>query len=419
MKDKPLLGITAVVAAVSVVVACGGTGKHDAPSPAAATTAPAAQVAATGTTVSSTTKAARAYRAQVVKAADAWLASLTAAQRKTATYDFGNTTAKEQWSNFPAFFKPRTGVAYTDMSAAASKAGRTLARAVLSKQGYKQYSDTRQADNYLGVTDSGAGPGGNGGGPPNGGTGGPPNGGTGTAPSATPTASAVATPTPTAVTTTSPAATVPAGGATGNFGQGNFYISVFGSPSNKQAFMVSFNGHHMSFNITFQAKQLANTPEFSGVEPSDFTLNNEHYQPMKLEADAAFALLPKLPSQAKLSQSFDDVLVGPQKDGQFPTTHSGVKVTALSAAARKQVTALIRAYVGDVPDAIAKPLMARYEKQYAKTYVAYAGSTVDAPGTYIRIDGPQAWIELAVQSTDKGSSHYHSVYRDKLHDYGA
>jgi hypothetical protein len=71
-----------------------------------------------------------------------------------------------------------------------------------------------------------------------------------------------------------------------------------------------------------------------------------------------------------------------------------------------------------VPPAISKPLIARYEKQYSRTYISYAGGTTDAPGTYLRIDGPQAWIEFAVQKSDKGSSHYHSVYRDKRHDYG-
>src|SRR3954451_23088083 len=124
---------------------------------------------------------------------------------------------------------------------------------------------------------------------------------------------------------------------------------------------------------------------------------------MKAEAAAVFGLLPKLPSAAKLTQSFDDVLVGPQKDGQFPSTHNGVKVSSLPASQQRYITDLITAYVGDVPPAIAKPLIATYKKQYSSTYVAYAGGTTDTPGTYIRIDGPQAWIELAVQSTDKGA----------------
>jgi Protein of unknown function (DUF3500) len=48
----------------------------------------------------------------------------------------------------------------------------------------------------------------------------------------------------------------------------HYYISVFGTPSKAKLFMVSFNGHHMSFNITFGSARLANTPEFTGVEPS-------------------------------------------------------------------------------------------------------------------------------------------------------
>jgi hypothetical protein len=328
-----------------------------------------------------------------VKATKAWLKTLTAAQGKTAKYSFDNTAAKQQWSNFPAFFKPRTGVSYKEMSATSTLAGLALVKTTLSRQGYKQYADTRKADDYLGATDTGGGPGG-------------PGGGT-----ATP------TPTPVPSSATSPPAT--SGNGNGNFGRNNFYISVFGTPSRTKPFMVSFNGHHTSFNITFNSARLANTPQFNGTEPSSFILDKKGYKPMKLEEAAVFGLLPKLPNAAKLSQSFDDVLVGPQKDGQFPTTHSGVKVTSLPKSTQKYVTQLITAYVGDVPPAISKPLIARYEKQYSRSYVAYAGGTKNTPGTYLRIDGPQAWIEFAVQSTDKGSSHYHSVYRDKKHDYGA
>ena len=321
----------------------------------------------------------------MISATNAWLKTLTSAQRDTATYDFDDTASKQQWSNFPAFFKPRTGVAYKDMSAAATKAGLALVKAVLSSQGYKQYSDTRNADDYLGATDSGGGP--------------------GRASSANTSGR------------TSPAASARDGN--GQFGRNNFYISVFGTPSATQPFMVSFNGHHLSYNLTFGATAIGNTPQFNGTEPSKFVLDKTTYEPMKQESDAVFGLLSKLPAAAKLNQSFDDVLVGPQKDGQFPAEQSGVKVSDLPAAAQKYVTDLITAYIGDLPPAVSKPLIAKYKSQYAKTYVSYAGGTTDTRGTYLRIDGPQAWIEFAVQSTDEGSSHYHSVYRDKQHDYGA
>jgi len=78
------------------------------------------------------------------------------------------------------------------------------------------------------------------------------------------------------------------------------------------------------------------------------------------------------------------------------------------------VTKLITAYVGDVPAAISQPFIATYEKQYASPYVAFSGGRTDKPQTYIRLHGPP----VCVQTTDKGSSHDHFVYRDKLHDNG-
>src|SRR3954465_10514044 len=379
MNHKPLIAATLAIAGGSAALACGSGSSN------AGTTTPTPAVTTAATSGGgSSTASSRKYRAQVVAATNAWLKTLTAAQKKTATYAFSENRSKQQRANFPAFFKPRTGVAYKDMSTASTAAGLALVKTVLSSQGYKQYGDIRHADDYLGATDSGGGPGGG-----------------------------SATPAPT------PAGGVTAGDGNGQFGRNNYYISVFGTPSASTPFMVSFNGHHMTFNLTFGSARPANTPEFTGVEPSSFTIDNTAYTPMKQEAAAVFSLLPKLPAAAKLSQSFDDVLVGPQKDGQFPGKHRGVQVNSLPAAERKLVTDLITAYVGDVPPAIAKPLIATYEKQYANTYVSYAGGTTDKPGTYIRIDGPQAWIEFAVQSTDKGASHYHSVYRDKKHDYGA
>src|SRR4051794_28014444 len=110
---------------------------------------------------------------------------------------------------------------------------------------------------------------------------------------------------------------------------------------------------------------------------------------------------------------------GLRRTAEFPKTHGGVKVSSLPKSEQALVTKLIKAYVGDVPKAISKPLIATDKKRSSKPYVASSGTTTDEPQTDIRLDGPQVWIELGVQSTDKGSSHYHSVYRDKKHDYGA
>ena len=45
---------------------------------------------------------------------------------------------------------------------------------------------------------------------------------------------------------------------------------------------------------------------------------------------------------------------------------------------------------------------------------------VDVDKTYMRIDGPRAWIEVACQSgvVIQGKTHYHTINRDKTYDYG-
>src|SRR4051812_37041943 len=87
------------------------------------------------TGVTATSPAAKAYRAKVVPATKAWLKTLSASQRARASYSFTDTSAKQQRSNFPAFFKPRTGVAYKSMDLASAKAGLALVQATLSNQG--------------------------------------------------------------------------------------------------------------------------------------------------------------------------------------------------------------------------------------------------------------------------------------------
>ena len=78
------------------------------------------------------------------------------------------------------------------------------------------------------------------------------------------------------------------------------------------------------------------------------------------------------------------------------------------------------------PEARTALLNKERNRKMARSSHAYVrGSTVkfyewlDGLNVGALPDGPQVWIEFAVQSTDKGSSHYHSVYRDKKHDYGA
>lgn len=83
----------------------------------------------------------------------------------------------------------------------------------------------------------------------------------------------------------------------------------------------------------------------------------------------------------------------------------------------------IEAYVNHLPAAVATNLLADYESDaaLAQTYVGYAGSTNWGRLAVIFASiGPRVWIEFSARPGVAYSfPHWHTVWRDKLTDYGA
>lgn len=125
-------------------------------------------------------------------------------------------------------------------------------------------------------------------------------------------------------------------------------------------------------------------------------------------------------ASAKLSTTFSDVLLGPNKDGQFPSTKQGLAVNTLTDAQKALVLAAIKPWTQDVDDATGTALLAIYANELNSTYIAYSGNiTMATNADYARIDGPSVWIEFVCQSgaVIRNDIHYHTVYRDHSRDY--
>jgi hypothetical protein len=127
-----------------------------------------------------------------------------------------------------------------------------------------------------------------------------------------------------------------AGGGSG-YGAGNYYMAFLGAPSKTDLFEIQFGGHHHTVSNTyFNGKIIGVTPAFRASEPSStFTQAGVIYQPI-LQEKAAFAAINASFSSAelaiaKLTTTFNDIVLGPGKDNQFPATKLGIKVSALSA----------------------------------------------------------------------------------------
>lgn len=210
------------------------------------------------------------------------------------------------------------------------------------------------------------------------------------------------------------------------FASGNFHIAFLGTPAATGTWELYFGGHHLAFSSTYKDGVLVGaTPSFRGVEPfKPFHENGRDNNPMGQEQAAFAAMLGALndgeQGKARLSQTYTDIIAGPQRDDNFPGTRTGVRAGDLNQAKRDPVIRAIETYVGDIDPPDAGKIMTKYRAELPETYVAYSGTPMmNAENDYVRIDGPSVWIELSMQpGRSLPGIHPHSVWRDRGGDYG-
>lgn len=232
-------------------------------------------------------------------------------------------------------------------------------------------------------------------------------------------------------------ALVNAGANSSQYNSGLRWLAFLNTPSTTGGWMLQFGGHHYAANIAINnGHVIGATPFFVALEPATFTLNGTTYGPMEDERDGLRAMLASLSTSelatAKLSTTFGDCLMSPgESNGNtntFPTTKQGIAVSGLTSAQKNLVLAAIENYVSDLEETTADAIMATYTAEIDQTYIAYTGNGTSGNPTsflvsnsnYVRIDGPTVWIEFACQNgiVIQNQIHYHSVWRDHVHDYG-
>ena len=210
------------------------------------------------------------------------------------------------------------------------------------------------------------------------------------------------------------------------FASGNYHIALLGTPAVTGTWQLYFGGHHLAFGTTYTDGVLVGaTPSFRGVEPfTPFTLDGRENQPLIQEQKAFATMLESLDPQqrtkAKLKQIYTNIIVGPQRDGEFPSIRAGLPASELSELQQALVMAAIETYVRDIDAMNAGRIMTKYRSELSDTYIAYSGTTkMDTENDYVRIDGPTVWIELSMQpGRSMPGIHPHSVWRDRETDYG-
>jgi hypothetical protein len=385
MNRPAILTLTAAAVALSLGLLAANFGPA---SPRVAEAAPAPRVAPD--------LLASPKAADVVDAANAFLATLSDQQRGVAQIELTPQLAV-RWTNFPGGSNVRNGVFYRELKPEQVEAALKVARVALGEEGFARYQEVRAADDAFAKGRGGMGPGGPGG--PDQKKAGDPaqkKGGGG-------------------------AAQKKGGGPGGgmNFGSANYMIAFLGKPSTTTPWILQLGGHHLAINIYYKGTTGAATPYHVAAQPTIWKdeqgKTHDPLAPMRVNLHGFLAsLTPEQLKQAKLEARFNDVYVGPQKDGKFPARSEGVAVSELSDASKDFVKKAIAAWTGDSPQGAEYRKL--YEAELDKIKVSYSGTTnVADRGDYVRIDGPRVWIEFAAQ----GSDHVHTIWRDRLTDYGA
>jgi len=307
--------------------------------------------------------------AKIVARADTFLSSLDQGQRSKVMFEFNDATQRVKWSNLPTTMVPRAGLKMGDLSAPQKKAAMDLLASALSNRGYEKVLQIVEGDETLKTQEGGRGRGG--------------------APM---------------------------------FGRDLFYISILGTPSVKEPWMLQFGGHHLALNITMVGREGILTPSLTAAQPAKYTADGKTVRPLGAENDKAFALINALDEgqrkQAILPYKVADLVLGPGKDGKT-IQPEGIKCSAMNVSQQAMLLDLVGEWAGIVHEQAAAARMAEIKANISSTWFAWSGPTTNGTPAYYRIQGPTLVIEYAPQPLGGDPTmHIHTIYRDPTNDYG-
>ena len=315
-----------------------------------------------------------AVTTDVITKANAFMSTLSDAERTRATFDFASPQ-RTGWSNLPTGIFQRNGLRFGDMTSRQRQAALALVAAALSRDGYQKVTNIMNADEALKSAGGGQTGGRQGAGGPLGGV---------------------------------------------RFGLDEYYVALLGKPSMARPWMIQFGGHHLAINVTIVGSNSVMTPSLPATQPAKYTLNGQTIRPLGNENDKGFGLINALDAaqqkQAILSYQVADLVLGPGADGKV-IQPEGIVASRLNARQQTMLLDLAHEWVGILNDEAAAAKMAELKANLPRTYFAWSGVTRNGGLAYYRIQGPTVVIEYAPQQGDL--DHIHTIYRDPTNDYGA
>lgn len=212
------------------------------------------------------------------------------------------------------------------------------------------------------------------------------------------------------------------GDTTGRRNSDKYFVSLFGTPSDKGTWGFRFEGHHISLHFSFVNGKAAISPTFFGSNPAEVkegprkglrALAREE----DLGRDLVMALTPAQFKEALVSEkAYDDILTAADRVAALKGQPNGLAVSKLNAKQKELLKAVVEEYVGNFPEELAAERRNQFSRLLGQTYFAWAGVKEKGGPHYYRISTPEYLIEY--DCTQNGSNHIHAMWRDLKNDWG-
>ena len=202
----------------------------------------------------------------------------------------------------------------------------------------------------------------------------------------------------------------------------NYYLSIFGNPSEGEPWGWRLEGHHVSLNFfSINGKIVSSTPSAFGSNPGIVPSGEQKgKQVLKLETDLGFQLVNSLSKAQQATARFSEeappemlTLAKREADVLEP---KGLSYKEMTPAQQKDLLALLDVYVKNYSFGFSSRLMDKIRKAGIENlHFAWAGSLTPGAGHYYRIQGPMLLIEY--DNTQTNANHVHTAVRDLTDDF--
>lgn len=201
------------------------------------------------------------------------------------------------------------------------------------------------------------------------------------------------------------------------------YVTIFGTPGDRATWGWRYEGHHVSLNFTIATGRLtAVTPSFFGDNPAEVKSGPlAGRRALPEEEDLGRGLVKSLDEAQRHTAIVADKapteIITSNSKRADPLSPAGLAVGQMTPAQKDQFLALLKVYTGryraDIGDnALAKIMAAGWDK----VHFAWSGGLEKGQGHYYRIQGPTFLVEY--DNTQNNANHIHTTWRDFNGDFG-